>query len=137
MRADTSVRLDWTGEGLAFRGGAEGGPEVMVDSDGVHGPSPTNFLLLSLAGCMGVDVIHILEKSRVPLESLSVEAEAERAEEPPRRFRRVRLVYTVSGPTDEHADRLERAVELSRDKYCSVLHTLKSDLELDVEIHHA
>jgi len=135
--ADTAVRLEWTGDGLSFRGGPEDGPVVDVDSEGVAGPSPTDYLLLSLAGCMGVDVVHILEKSRVPLEALTVKAEAERAEDPPRRFTRVRLVYTLSGPGEEHAERLRRAVELSRDKYCSVLHTLQPDLELDVDIRRA
>lgn len=137
MSADTEVHLAWTGEGLRFRGGAEGGPEVEIDSDGVAGPSPTDLLLLSLAGCMGVDVIHILEKSRVPVESLSVEVEGERADAPPRRFERIRLVFVVSGPGEEHRDRLERAVELSRDKYCSVLHSLREDMEWEMEIRRA
>lgn len=134
MSADTEVHLEWTGEGLRFRGGAEGGSELEIDSDGVAGPSPTDLLLLSLAGCMGVDIVHILEKSRVPLESLSVDAQADRAVESPRRFERVRLVFTVSGPEEEHADRLQRAVELSRERYCSVLHTLQPDLDLGMEI---
>ncbi len=137
MSAPSRVRLEWTGEGLRFRGGPEDAPPITMDSDGVEGPSPTSTLLLSLAGCMGVDVVHILEKSRVPVESLSVEVEGERVEDPPRRFERIRLVFVVSGPDEEHRDRIERAVELSRDKYCSVLHSLREDMEWEMEIRRA
>jgi putative redox protein len=91
-------------------------------------------LLLSLAGCMGVDVVDILNKSRVPLEALRVEVEGDRAPEPPRRFEAIRLTYHVRGPSDADQGKLERAVQLSKDKYCSVLHTLRPDVDLDVRI---
>lgn len=132
--AEKRVRLDWAGRGLVFRGGPSKETEVTLDSDGTEGPSPTDFLLLSLAGCMGVDVQIILEKSRVPVESLAVVASGQRAPTEPRRFTSIRLVYEVKGPTAEHQPRLERAVALSRDKYCSVLHSLRPDIDLDIEI---
>jgi putative redox protein len=128
-----SVELRWT-EGLTFTGGANGGPQITTASGGGDGPSPTQMLLLSVAGCMGIDVVDILGKSRVPLEGLRVEVEGDRAAEPPRRFTAIRLTYYVSGPSDADQAKLERAVQLSRDKYCSVLHTLRPDLELDVRI---
>lgn len=133
------IRLRWTGEGLVFRGGAppppgEARPEVVVDGDSAAGPSPMDHLLLGLAGCMAVDVRLILEKSRVPLRSLEVEVEGERAAEPPRRFIRLALVYRVEGPGEEDQAKLERAVALSRDKYCSVLHSLRPDIELAIDI---
>ena len=126
--------MEWVGEGLAFRGAAPGGPEVVLDSDGEAGPSPTQALLLSLAGCMGIDVVMILEKGRVPLDALSVEVEGDRAEEPPRRFTAVRLVYHVEGPGEEHRGKVQRAVDLSRDRYCSVLHSLRDDIDLDIRV---
>ena len=132
--ATSSVRLDWKGSGLAFEGSAPGGPEVVLDSDGAAGPSPTQALLLSLAGCMGVDVVMILQKGRVPLESLSVEVEGDRSEEVPRRFVSIRLVYTIVGPGQENAQKVQRAVDLSRDRYCSVLHSLRSDIDLDIQV---
>lgn len=135
-RSTPKVRLRWT-DGLTFVGGAEGGPQITTASGGGEGPSPTQLLLLSLAGCMGVDVRDILAKSRVPVESLEVEVEGDRAEEPPRKFLAIRLTYRVRGPTDEDQSKLERAVQLSRDKYCSVLHTLHPDLDLDVRIERA
>ncbi len=127
------VELRWT-EGLTFVGGAEGGPRITTASGGGEGPSPTQLLLLALGGCMGVDVVDILNKSRVPLEELRVEVEGDRASEPPRRFLAIRLTYHVRGPSDADEGKLERAVQLSRDKYCSVLHTLRPDLDLDVRI---
>lgn len=83
---------------------------------------------------MGVDVRVILEKSRVPVESLLVDVEGDRMEDAPRRFRSVRLTYRLKGPAREDQPKLERAVELSRERYCSVLHTLRPDLIFDVRI---
>jgi len=132
--SSSRVKLRWTGQGLVFRGGAEGGPEITTESGGGAGPSPTQLLLLSLAACMGVDVRMILEKSRVPVDTLEVEVEGDRVQDPPRRFHAIRLTYRVGGPGDEDQAKLERAVQLSTEKYCSVLHTLRSDLDLDVRI---
>lgn len=135
--ATKRARLEWTGEGLEFQGGVPGGPPVVIDSDGRTGPSPMDAVLLGLAGCMGVDVVMILEKGRVPLDSVSVEVEGDRAEEPPRRYTAVRLTYRISGPKPEHHGKVDRAVELSRDRYCSVLHSLRTDLDMDVRVEIA
>jgi len=128
------VRLRWAGDGLVFRGGPDGGPELSVDSDAKEGLSPTQLLLASLAGCMAVDVRMILEKSRVPVETLEVEAVGERAPDPPRRFLSIRLTYRLRGPSEEDEGRLQRAIDLSRDKYCSVLHSLASDIDFDLRV---
>ncbi|HSH74726.1 MAG TPA: OsmC family protein [Longimicrobiales bacterium] len=128
------VRVRWAGEGLVFHGGPDGGPQVTVDSDAREGPSPTHLLLIALAGCMAVDVKVILEKSRVPVESIEVEAVGERAESAPRRFLNITLTYDVRGPGKEHAKRVRRALDLSRDKYCSVLHSLDPEIEVDLRL---
>jgi putative redox protein len=128
------VRLRWAGEGLVFRGGPDGGPVATLDSDGKEGLSSTHYLLFALAGCMAVDVKMILEKSRVPLESLEVEAVGERAETPPRRFVKIQLTYEVRGPLEEHETRLQHAIDLSRDKYCSVMHSLDPSIEIDIRV---
>jgi putative redox protein len=128
------VRLRWVGEGLVFRGGPDGGPELTVDSDGNQGLSPTQLVLAALAACMAVDVRLILEKSRVPIETLEVEAVGERAPEPPRRFLSIRLTYRLRGPSERDEGRLQRAIALSRDKYCSVLHTLDSGIDFDLRV---
>lgn len=132
--ATKSVTLEWEGQGLSFRGGTPQGPAVIVDSDGVRGPSPMDAVLLGVAGCMAVDVVMILEKGRVPLTSLSIEVEGDRAEEPPRRYTAIRMTYHIAGPEPEQHGKVQRAVDLSRDRYCSVLHSLRQDLDLDIRI---
>lgn len=134
MSSSKRVLLEWSGEDLVFRGGPEGGPQVTLDSAAKAGPSPMDTLLLSVAGCMAIDVVMILTKGRVPLEALSIEASGVRAETPPRRFRSLKLTYRLTGPTDDHAAHVQRAVNLSRDKYCSVLHTLDPSLEVEVGV---
>jgi len=91
-------------------------------------------VLLGVMACMGIDVLMILEKGRVPLDSLEVEAVADRMEEPPRYFRRIELIYRLEGPGEENRAKVERAIELSREKYCSVLHSLRTDLDLEIRI---
>lgn len=132
--ADKSVELRWTGSGLAFQGGAPGGPAVELDGDGESGPSPMDAVLLAVGGCMAIDVVMILQKGRVPLDELSIEVEGDRREGTPRHFTSVRMRYRISGPAEEHRGRVERAVQLSRDRYCSVLHTLRDDLDVEIEI---
>jgi putative redox protein len=107
---------------------------VVVDGDGRDGPSPMEMLLMSLAGCMGVDVVDILTKMRVPLGGLAVRVEADRRAEPPRRLLAVRLTYRVEGVPASDRGKLQRAIDLSRERYCSVLHSLQPDLDLDIRI---
>jgi len=128
------VRVRWTGEGLAFEAGPDGGPSITVDSNVEKGPSPTHLLLTALASCMAVDVKMILEKSRVPLESIEVEAVGRRAETAPRRFLSIALTYYLRGPEKEHEAKLRRALDLSRDKYCSVMHSLDPDIEVELHV---
>ena len=119
------VELTWDGD-LRFRGHAGQAP-VVVDSDGLAGPSPVQSLALALAGCMSVDVVHILERGRQPLRGLRAHLRAERAPEDPHRLVRVDLRFDVRG--EIAPDKVERAIALSRDKYCSVWHSLRPDIE--------
>ncbi|HEU0107327.1 MAG TPA: OsmC family protein [Vicinamibacteria bacterium] len=119
------VELTWEGA-LRFRGGA-GQNAVVVDSDGSAGPSPVQALALALAGCMSVDVVHILERGRQPLRGLRARLRGERAPEDPHRLVRVDLRFDVMG--EVAPDKVERAIALSREKYCSVWHSLRQDIE--------
>jgi putative redox protein len=135
--ADVAVTLRWTGRGLVFRGGRVGGgaaPEAVVDGDGAEGPSPMQTLLLALAGCTGADVVDMLGKMRVRLEGLDVRVEGERAPEAPRRYTAVHLHFVARGLAAEAEPSLRRAVELSREKYCSVLHTLRTDVVVESDV---
>lgn len=136
-RAIKHVSLRWSGEGTRFEGGPAGVSPVTIDGDLEAGPGPMDTLLMALAGCMGADVVLILEKSRVPVESMVVEAVGERRETTPRRYERIRLVYRVEGPSEEDMPKLQRAVDLSRDTYCSVLHSLRSDIEIEISIERS
>ena len=89
---------------------------------------------MGVAACMAADVLEILRKSRVPLTGLTVEAKGFRADQPPRVFTRIELVYVLEGPDPSQRPQVERAIRLSRDTYCSALNTLRPDIELEVEI---
>lgn len=132
--ASKSATLRWSGRGEVFEGGVPAGATAVIDGAGVEGPSPMDALLLSLAGCMGIDVLMILQKSRVPVETLEIELEGDRPDDPPRRYLAIRMEYRIEGPGEEHDDKIRRAVDLSRDKYCSVFHTLRPDLDVDIRI---
>jgi len=86
---------------------------------------------------MGVDLIVILQKSRVPLEALDVEVIGERADSEPRRFVAIELVYRLRGPRAEDELKLQRAIDLSRDKYCSVLHSLHPGIAFSIRVERA
>ena len=125
--AGSTVSLDLVWEGdLRFRG-RSGDVELVLDSDAQVGPSPVQALAFALAGCMAIDVVHILRKGRLDLRGLHAELAAERAPRDPRRLVRVRLHFRVTG--DVPADKVERAIALSRETYCSVWHSLRQDIE--------
>jgi len=117
--------LDWEGD-LRFRGAA-GAVSLVLDSEGRAGPSPVQALAFALAGCMSIDVVHILTKGRLPLRALHAHLEAERRSEDPKRLLGVRLHFAVTG--DVPADKVERAIALSREQYCSVWHSLRPDID--------
>jgi putative redox protein len=129
------VRLQWTGNEMEYLGSSEIGPGIIIDGRSQKGPGPMDSLLLALAGCMAVDVQVILERSRVPLTGLEVEVVGERAETHPKHYTRVRMVCQVEGPQEEHQAKLERAVSLSRESFCSVLHSLRPDIEIEIEVN--
>ena len=126
--------LSWTGDGMTFTGRVDSGPDVIIDSDGKAGASSMDSVLLGLMGCMSIDVLLVLQKGRVTVNSLETRVEAERAPEPPKHFTRVRLTFTLDGPSPEERSKVDRAIELSREKYCSVLHSLRSDLEFETAV---
>jgi putative redox protein len=120
----TVVDLSWTGE-LIFDGRSDAA-QIVLDSAGRAGPSPVQALGFALAGCMTTDVAHILTKGRHPFRALTSHLVAERAPEDPHRFLRVTLHVTIQG--DVPPDAVERAIALSRDKYCSVWHSMRQDI---------
>lgn len=130
MKADKEVALRWAG-GLEFEGGPADVPGIVVDGDSKRGPSPMDLALTAVAACMAIDVKLILEKMRAPMETLDVAAQGERVDGQPRRFSGVRLAFRIGGLDEADLGKAERAVALSREKYCSVLFTMRPDLQLE------
>jgi putative redox protein len=124
----TFVELVW--EHDLVLGGAIGGNRVVFDSAGVAGPSPVQTLAFALSACMAMDVVHILRKGRQDLRGLKASLTGQRAQEEPRRFTAIELHFTITGSIPDEP--VQRAIDLSRDKYCSVWHSMRQDIEFTV-----
>jgi len=129
-----AVALRWreTG-GLVFEGGAAGRPTIVVDGDTKLATSPVELLLLAAGTCTASDVVLILQKQRVKLRGLEVAVEGTRREEEPRRYTAIHFRFTVTG---EGADetKARRAIDLSLQKYCSVVASLASDIPITYDL---
>jgi putative redox protein len=128
-----TLELDWQGE-LRFTGRADG-VALTLDGAKVAGPSPVQALAFALAGCMAIDVVHVLTKGRAPLEGLRCRLTGERRGQDPKRLVAVDLHFVVTGAVTP--GKVERALALSRETYCSVWHSLRPDIRLTTsfEIH--
>ncbi len=105
---------------------------MIIDADGEDGPSPMQALAVGVASCMAADVVAIVKKGRHPLTGLRVELAATRATEHPHRFTHLEMTFHVTGAVPP--DAVDRAVSLSRDRYCSAFNSLRQDITLDVQI---
>lgn len=121
------AKVKWV-DGQQFVGTNERNMPVVMDSlpegggEGA-GLKPTELFLIALAGCTGIDVISILKKKRQKVTSFSVEVEGMQGEEFPKPFNDIKLVYRIKGEDlDEQA--LQKAIQLSEEKYCSIRATL-------------
>jgi len=125
MPASDPVVVSWKREGLLFEGVTAHGRVDLASSldEAGQGATPMELLRLALAGCTAMDVVSILQKMRQPLEEIRVEVRGEKAEEHPRRFVALEVVYYLTGDLDEQ--KVKRAVELSETRYCSVAATLQ------------
>jgi putative redox protein len=131
-RETKHATLVWTGESR-FEGGAPGGPVAMVDGKGTAAPSPVVALLIAAAGCSGADIVLIMEKMRVELAELTIAISGVRREEEPRRFLSMHLDYRMRGAGLDEA-KARRAIDLSIEKYCSVMHSLAPDIEITYDL---
>ncbi|MGI0148197.1 MAG: OsmC family protein [Thermoplasmata archaeon] len=107
---------------MRFEARADEGHEILFetgDAESRRGPSPMQGVLLATMACTASDVVLTLRKARVPFTSLEIDAEAERAEDPPRVFTKIRLHYRVRGNGVKDSD-VKRTIDLSSEKYCSV-----------------
>jgi len=130
IKPTVKTTLAWQRE-LVFTGSTPQGYEIEFDAQSQYGCKPTEALLLSLAGCMGIDVVSILAKMRIALASFRIELEGERNPTPPQYYKAVNMVLYITGKNLDPG-KIERAIELSRNKYCSVYNSLRPDLALNV-----
>jgi putative redox protein len=131
------TRIKWV-EGVSFAGEAGSGHAVIIDgapeSGGRNlGMRPMEMVLTGAAACTAFDVVFILRKGRQPVADVVVTAEAERAPEEPKVFTRIHLVYTIAGRGLDPRQ-VERAVKLSKEKYCSATIMLAKTAEITYEI---
>jgi putative redox protein len=133
-----TVTIRWV-EGTLMVGTDSNGHSIVIgrnpdDPKTNIGVKASDLLLLSAAACSAYDVAEILAKQREPLQDLKLVCSGEQLSEPPYRFTKIHLHYRVVG--DVAQDKVERAIRLSEEKYCSVLNTLRAGVELssDYEI---
>lgn len=122
------AHLTWTGD-LTFQA-TSGQASLTLDSHGKQGPSPMQSLAFALAGCMGMDLVHILQKSRTPFSAVRASLSGRRPVDPPSRFLAITLHFEIDGEATDA--QVQRAVDLSRDKYCSVWNSMRQDIDFQV-----
>ena len=127
MKPPVSLHLVWERD-LVFAG-RSGDASIVLDSAGKEGPSPVQALAFALAGCMGMDLVHILRKGSHDLRGPKISLVAERAPDDPHRLTSVTLDFSVTGQVPR--DQIQRAIDLSHDKYCSVWHSMRQDIPFE------
>lgn len=130
MARSETVVVSWKEEGLLLEGVTPHGRVDLssaLDEEG-RGATPMELLAVALGGCTAMDVVTILQKMRQPLRGLSVEVNGEKADEHPKRYVALEIVYRLRGELDER--KVKRAIELSESKYCSVQATLRPGVRI-------
>lgn len=129
--ASTKISARWTGEALDFVGFDSRNNEILMGKKTV---SPTKMLLMGLAGCMGMDVLSILQKKKQPVTAVTVDVIGHVPDEYPKAYHTVELSFNVQGPqVDPKA--VARSIELSTMKYCIVGQTLKGNVDLQTSFN--
>lgn len=131
------VTLTWSKKGLQFIAHDQENHKIVVDTDietgGFNqGFKPMELLLVALAGCMGMDIIAILQKKGGKIDHFQMILRGDKNAQHPHRY--IKIKYEISCQGDYRREDLMRAFELSRDKYCSVLATLKNTPEFEFDI---
>lgn len=128
------ARAIWTDK-ERFVGEASSGHAIVMDAgDPKTASTPMEMVLIALCGCTLSDVVGILRKRREPFTSLAVRAEAERASDFPKVYTSIKLVYRVGGKVSREG--MDRAVQLSKEKYCSVSAMLEKTAKIEFVIEY-
>lgn len=134
--------VKWQGN-MAFEATTEAGHSVLMDAavevgGGDKGPRPMEMVLMGLGGCTGIDVVMMLQKGKQDIKDCQIEVTAERSDTVPKVYTKIHVHFKVSG-TDLNEKKVQRAVDLSAEKYCSVSKMLEATVALshDYEIIEA
>ena len=110
--------------------------DIHADGSPSLGPSPKRLLLLSLAGCTGMDVVSMLAKMRVPVTAFRLKVIADGTETHPKVYTDVVIQYIFNGDNlDSHREQIQKAISLSQEKYCGVTAMLSTAMTIKTEIH--
>ncbi len=123
--------LTWDKD-LIFIGRTNRGYEVEFDARQQWGCSPTETLLLSVAGCMAIDMVSFLKKMKCEIASYKMDIVGERNPAPPQYYTAIEMIINVTGK-GLTTKKVERAISLSHEKYCSVYHSLRKDMKVKVD----
>ena len=131
-----SVNVKWI-DGLAFEADVMG-YNVMIDSDSEHGgkgkgPKPKPLMMVALAGCTGMDIVSLLNKMRVEFDDLDISVEGELSEDHPKRFLKMTVTFKLKGSNIDR-QKVEKAIELSKEKYCGVSASYREVMELEYHL---
>ena len=125
---EMQAQLQWI-DGWQFVARAGEGPAVVIDGRKPRGgPSPMEMVLMGVAGCTAIDVILVMEKKRINVTDFQVNISGERAEDHPRRYTHIHVEYVLTG-TGISERAVERAIQLSEEKYCSAIGSLNATFE--------
>lgn len=136
-----TVDTDWIGN-MVFESDIEG-YKIMLDADDKnggtkHGPRPKHLILSALGGCTGMDVVSILAKKQVPLKEFHISVTGDLTEEYPKYYKTIHVIFTFKGENfknnKEVLVKVERAIQLSWEKYCTVTALLNKASEMSYEI---
>ncbi|MFC4768927.1 OsmC family protein [Effusibacillus consociatus] len=132
------VNVNWHGKRRFEAKGDSNHPVVMDAKPDIGGENqgarPMELLLMGLGGCTGIDVVMILEKMRLTVEELSIEIDGTRREELPQKFTEIHMKYVLKGP-DLTRDKVERAIRLSEEKYCSASASFNARIHASFELN--
>lgn len=122
---------------MAFEAEVDG-HKILVDAKEEQGgsnkgPRPKPLMMVALAGCTGMDVVSILKKMRVEPDDFNIRIDGELSEEHPKRFTKMHIIYEFTGK-DLPMDKLEKAIDLSQERYCGVSVSYKEVMEISHEI---
>jgi len=132
----SSVNGKWLGN-MAFEAEVSGHKLIMDSSKEGNGedlgPRPKELMMAALLGCTGMDVVSILKKMRVEYKSLEIRIESDVTEDHPKHYSAMNIIYCFRG-LDLPLDKIEKAIEMSQEKYCGVSAVYKKAMPITFEI---